>query len=596
MANLNNYGQQGNPWDNPANYKSTRKKTSYSIKASMPYIGTKVHNYLEKADYVVDENKNRVVLTGTVGEQWTVSIQKLCSTYVIESTDEEITPESMMRKCFKSVNPSTGKEEIVCNEFRVSPRPNSTKLYAFKTEPNQRIQIKTSWGTVLQANDPSVPHGKGDYIVCSCGPDGRPNLNDRWIVNGVVFSTTYDMTSFPNMKVSDAEVEDLRNRFLNSTGGMAKLDASAAFLKKTAEIKDYQLDKIVDTINKYYGHNDKNQEIGDVLTQLQDSYDFDVRYAEASFNGELDAVTGVCPVLTALKSCDSELDDIMGTIKNAGTCRTSSTMDVDIMRQLMDAVNVPKGWCEGFAALKMVSNKGLWAPFVPTFTEVVFHDASSVKDVSQLKRVIVASSFLELSESGKQLIMSYAFCGCNFVVVPVFELPNNSIFEIFREGTKNRQSVIEKLVKMSRNNNNGIGADAIGRLHIPHLVYHVFANPSLVPEGRELVDVIRGGEGSDFTYGAFHAFSPDCFKTLPDYDGQLDSKGYFVRNIYRAFDKSDEAPELYHPFLMNKGKYTQKFFITAKTAAFIEHVCFGKAQGKINSIIDEPGNVPSNWL
>ena len=39
---------------------------------------------------------------------------------------------------------------------------------------------------MLFANDPKSPisHGKGDFIVCDKLPDGQPDLNNRWVVNG----------------------------------------------------------------------------------------------------------------------------------------------------------------------------------------------------------------------------------------------------------------------------------------------------------------------------------------------------------------------------------------------------------------------------
>ena len=53
--------------------------------------------------------------------------------------------------------------------------------------------METAWGDVLTANRPEVPHGEGDYLVCTVGEDGQPNLADVWVVNGAVFPNTYDM-------------------------------------------------------------------------------------------------------------------------------------------------------------------------------------------------------------------------------------------------------------------------------------------------------------------------------------------------------------------------------------------------------------------
>ena len=44
----------------------------------------------------------------------------------------------------------------------------------------------------MTANDPRTPfHGDGDVIMASMLPNGQPNMNDMWVVNGLVFKNTY---------------------------------------------------------------------------------------------------------------------------------------------------------------------------------------------------------------------------------------------------------------------------------------------------------------------------------------------------------------------------------------------------------------------
>lgn len=70
----------------------------------------------------------------------------------------------------------------------------------------KNFPVKTSWGDTLYANRPGIDHGMGDFLVCA-DADGRPNLNDVWIVNGEVFAYTYDMRAFHNMmgKINSVE-------------------------------------------------------------------------------------------------------------------------------------------------------------------------------------------------------------------------------------------------------------------------------------------------------------------------------------------------------------------------------------------------------
>ena len=55
--------------------------------------------------------------------------------------------------------------------------------------------VETAWGDVLTANRAEVPHGDGDYLVCTVDDEGQPNLSDVWVVNGEIFPDTYDMTN-----------------------------------------------------------------------------------------------------------------------------------------------------------------------------------------------------------------------------------------------------------------------------------------------------------------------------------------------------------------------------------------------------------------
>lgn len=44
----------------------------------------------------------------------------------------------------------------------------------------------------LQVNNPSQHHGKGDFILAVRLPNGQPDMNNRWLVNGLIFANTYN--------------------------------------------------------------------------------------------------------------------------------------------------------------------------------------------------------------------------------------------------------------------------------------------------------------------------------------------------------------------------------------------------------------------
>lgn len=56
---------------------------------------------------------------------------------------------------------------------------------------NQQGQINTFRG-IQRINQPGIPHGKGDFVVCTMLPNGTPNLGERWVVNGEIFCTTFN--------------------------------------------------------------------------------------------------------------------------------------------------------------------------------------------------------------------------------------------------------------------------------------------------------------------------------------------------------------------------------------------------------------------
>lgn len=148
------------------------KKKSYEIWARIGRPGTSVYNILENAGY--DVKPGDIILSGTAGEQWVISRDKFFKTYHVIN--------GALSYSFKKVatNPSAG--------------------YVFVQQVKTVQQVRTSWGAVLTANSPdsAIPHGGGDFIVASPLPNGTPNLNDMWVVNGTIFRQTYDVEGMPS--------------------------------------------------------------------------------------------------------------------------------------------------------------------------------------------------------------------------------------------------------------------------------------------------------------------------------------------------------------------------------------------------------------
>lgn len=169
-------------WDNPAMYRRTCKK-KYIVHVYMPPLGTKVYNKFEKSSYVTSTEKP-FVCVGTCGEEWVIDANKLRNTYTH--------PDS--RPIMMPGHHGKGGAIRKDNAIPVIPIPGDP-VWAVHVPAENKFTIPTSWGDVLQVNAEGVAHGTGDYLVCA-DIDGRPNLADRWVVNGKIFPTTYDMRPF----------------------------------------------------------------------------------------------------------------------------------------------------------------------------------------------------------------------------------------------------------------------------------------------------------------------------------------------------------------------------------------------------------------
>lgn len=166
-------------------WKRTGKK-KYEIWATIAQPGVTVKNILELSEYVTDANKC-VVLSGTLGEQWTVTLKRLAETYTF-ATGEGINIGSIVKHMRHASD----------GWMKVATIPGQLVNYAMFLDINQfrNVPISTSWGELLFANRDGIDHGDGDFLVCGMNPDGSPNFNDMWVVNGKIFLGTYNLQGF----------------------------------------------------------------------------------------------------------------------------------------------------------------------------------------------------------------------------------------------------------------------------------------------------------------------------------------------------------------------------------------------------------------
>lgn len=220
---------QLNVWDNIANYKKCRKK-SYEIHVCMPPKNTIVINKLEQYDtyvalgkkdhftadevgkmqtsnpqmlvtlqnlvsqgkaYAVTQN-TPFVLAGTIGEMWCISPDKLVQTYMFLQGGQ---PVAINQQSLQS-RMKNGLMDWTL--IRTSQQAQQGMNMACFVPIARKGQIKASWGSLLNINGAGVPHGKGDFVLCDILPNGQPNLANRWVVNGEVFTNTYDNHGWNN--------------------------------------------------------------------------------------------------------------------------------------------------------------------------------------------------------------------------------------------------------------------------------------------------------------------------------------------------------------------------------------------------------------
>ena len=153
-------------------------KTSYTIQGKMVSAPTEVYNNLEDVHYTAEANGEDVILKGTSGEEWVSKLEKVMETYT-KADGSALTAEDFVADTYIDL------------QTKAEPDTN----YAMFIPADIQVIVETAWGDVLTANRPEVPHGDGDYLVCSVTEAGEPDLTDVWVVNGATFPDTYDMTN-----------------------------------------------------------------------------------------------------------------------------------------------------------------------------------------------------------------------------------------------------------------------------------------------------------------------------------------------------------------------------------------------------------------
>ena len=145
----------------------------------MVSVKTSFHNDLEVVDLVADDDGETVVLKGTRVEIWTSPLPQVISRYSKPDGSE------LCKEDFAN------KDKYI----DIVTIPSKDAYYAMHVPNDITVTVETAQGNVLHTNLPNAPHGEGDYLVCTIGEDGGPDLSDIWVLNGLIFLDCYDTSN-----------------------------------------------------------------------------------------------------------------------------------------------------------------------------------------------------------------------------------------------------------------------------------------------------------------------------------------------------------------------------------------------------------------
>ncbi len=151
-------------------------KNKYTVQAMMVSKEMTFHNDLEVVDLVAGDDGETVVLKGTRDEIWTSPLSQVIARY---------TKPDGSKLCKEDF---ADKDEYI----DIVTIPTRDAYYAMHVPKDITVIVETAQGDVLHTNLPNASHGEGDYLICTIGEDGGPDLSDVWVLNGLIFPDCYD--------------------------------------------------------------------------------------------------------------------------------------------------------------------------------------------------------------------------------------------------------------------------------------------------------------------------------------------------------------------------------------------------------------------
>ena len=176
--------------------KKYRKRLDYSVKLKMS-DGSDVYD--KTVDHTYKNTSSKVVVTGTIGEQYPIALDRAQLTYIFEED---------------TLTRLNNGEEV-----EVKPQSNAPSIYALQVTPvSVQGVVQKEYGN-LSVNKADIDHGNGDWIICY-----EDDTDELFVVNGKVFENTYQLyeenkqqASQPQTGSSDGQRDETLIQFLNKT-------------------------------------------------------------------------------------------------------------------------------------------------------------------------------------------------------------------------------------------------------------------------------------------------------------------------------------------------------------------------------------------
>lgn len=143
------------------------KKALYEVKIIRVPANLCIYNYLDDSNCTTDEERCFVV-TGTKGEQWPIKKKDLKK--YLELNGNPIDPETWAMGETRTVKTNT----------------NGPHILAYFTDSGETFPAPASWNMA----DPLVAK-PGDAIAYTMLADGKPDENDKYVIERTVFERTY---------------------------------------------------------------------------------------------------------------------------------------------------------------------------------------------------------------------------------------------------------------------------------------------------------------------------------------------------------------------------------------------------------------------